>query len=152
MPERIFTENGTQYLIKVVFLEKALTEFTKEGSLNETQRGDILFFTYDVTSEESFENTKNVFKFVQRGNDSAVMYLVGNFTDKGNRVISVETGKETVISCTDGYFREVSAKEGTGISELLDEAIHHFLISKTEKIVMKKQALSVVKKKGCVLL
>ena len=128
-----------------------MEDFSKDESLNETSRGDIIFFLYDVTSEESFNNCFNVFKFVNRGNDSALIYLVGSCCDKGSRVIPIEKGRETVSNVQDGHFREICSKDGTGVKELMDEAIHHFLNSKTPKIVAKVRDLKPVKK-GCTLL
>ena len=96
----------------------------------------------------------DVFAFVDRGNDSAVMYLVGNCTDKGNRVIPIEKGQESISNATDGYFKEISVKDATGITELMNEAVEKFLTSETEKIRIKREKFNVIEQKSgcCVLL
>ena len=155
MADKIYTEEKKNYNVKVVLIEKNLEQFTKGGSTDASTRGDIIFFLYDVTSEESFQNAMDVFTFVDRGNDSAVMYLVGNCCDKGSRVIPIEKGRESIGNASDGYFKEISVKDGTGVKELLDEAVHHFLTSETEKIRIKRNGLNVVEPKSggcCVLL
>ena len=74
---------------------------------------------YDVTNRESFDNIDNFMKEVHdNASENVHVFLCGNMIDKSSeRVISTEEGYSAAAKYNAGFI-EVSAKEGTNISEL----------------------------------
>ncbi|BFU18160.1 Ras family protein [Entamoeba histolytica] len=145
--------------IQVSIIERGNESFMKQASTDPASRGDILFYLFNATDKESFDNTLNLFNYFVRLNDSAVMYLVASFTDCGKRAVSMTEGKASVND-QDGFYAEISSKTGDGIQELLQTAIHNYLQSQHKSIqkrvqdykAINKNAGKKTKKGGCLLL
>jgi Ras-related protein Rab-6A len=77
---------------------------------------------YDVTSRKSFDSVKKWVEVVrkERGEESGVvMFLVANKKDLTDmREVSTEVGEELASKMGNMTFTELSAKSGSGVSEL----------------------------------
>ncbi|KAL7713972.1 Ras family protein [Entamoeba marina] len=117
----------------VSVIERGNDAFMKQASTDPAARGDILYYVYNTTDKQSYEDTYNVFKYFVRLNDSSIMYLVASSTDCGKREITMTEGKASVKD-TEGFYAEVSCKTGDGVKELLTTSIKNYLNSSEPKI------------------
>ncbi|KAL7718714.1 Ras family protein [Entamoeba marina] len=119
--------------LQLEFIERSNDTFMKKASTDAASRGDVLYYIYNSTDKQSFEDTINVFQYFVRMNDSSVIYLVANATDSGKRAVTMTEGKAAVEN-SGGFYAEISCKTGDGVKELLETSIHQYFISPQPKI------------------
>jgi len=79
-----------------------------------------IILVYDCTEEKSFSNISNWMKQIeQHASKDVAKVLVGNKSDKEDKVIDTETGKQLADEYGLDFF-ETSAKTGLNIAELFD--------------------------------
>lgn len=91
-----------------------------------------LIIVYDVTDENSFDDTQMWIKIVREYDENKMIVLVGNKLDLNEeRKINFEKAEEFAIQMNLHYF-ETSAKDGKGIDDFLTyivTKIYHSLVS-----------------------
>lgn len=82
----------------------------------------LVFLVYDITNKNSFDHLPDWNKFIN-DIENTIIVIIGNKIDLENkRVISVEEGKKFAEENNFNIF-EVSAKEGTGLQDMLFNSI-----------------------------
>eukprot|EP00828_Plagiopyla_frontata_P028917 TRINITY_DN3736_c0_g1_i1.p1 TRINITY_DN3736_c0_g1~~TRINITY_DN3736_c0_g1_i1.p1 ORF type:complete len:220 (-),score=41.33 TRINITY_DN3736_c0_g1_i1:142-801(-) len=116
---------------------------------------DVVLIVYDVLVRSSYENIEMWMKYVRetRGNDIIVLLIGNKIDDEKNRQVTIEEGNEKGLETSAPYF-EVSAKEGTNISNLFAVVARKLIggnIEQNEKSDT-MQSLGIEKQSGGILL
>ena len=87
----------------------------------------VIIFVYDITDRETFDNVEGHHIDSARYAKQSANFLVANKTDREkDRKVSKEEG-ESLANKLGVAFCEASAKDGTGIEELLRHVVDHYL-------------------------
>ena len=79
-----------------------------------------IILVYDCTEEQSFSNVKNWLKQIdQHAQSNVKKVLVANKSDKPDRIVETERGKELAASYGLDFF-ETSAKTGENVADVFD--------------------------------
>ena len=81
----------------------------------------LLFFVYDITSEESFESIPTWFQIIDGLNTDSVYYLVGNKTDLENKRAVTQDNAHSYAQSNGWDYFETSALNGVNVSFLFDQ-------------------------------
>ena len=88
-------------------------------------RGKIFaFLVFDVSDRNSFailEDFIENFNYNSKNNDNRILYIIGNKTDKANRVVKEDEARSFADSYNLKYF-EISAKDGNKIETVFQNA------------------------------
>ena len=109
----------------------------------------LVFLVYDVTNKNSFDSLPNWLKFIDNI-EKTIIVIIGNKIDlESKRVISKEEGQKFAEENNKEIF-EVSAKEGTGLEDMIYKSIANlpiFGLINTEKMT-KEEIIEILRKEN----
>ena len=144
------TINYNKKQIKLQIWDSAGQEKFRSLIPNYIRGASLIFLIYDITNRESFEHLSDWINFINSIEKTNIV-IVGNKNDlEPRRVISLDEGRKYAIE-NDCEIFEVSAKEGTGLKEMLFNSIADLpifeILNNGEKT--KEEIIATLKNENC---
>lgn len=107
-------------------------ECFKFNTQSYSRGADAIFFVYDLTDKESFDHLDTLIPEVQKQcNPNTLCYLVGNKSDKSDRVITHDERFSFAVKYSLNNSYEVSAKDNNNIEMMFHEIIKRLVSRST---------------------
>ena len=113
------------------------------------KNSNIIFFVYDITDLESFNNIKNIWypQFQENGDENIILGIIGKKSDLFEQeVFDLEENAKKYAKEIGANFMLISAKTGNGVQKLFENFVDLYFNNKNKSKKSVKDQVKFIKK------